>query len=96
MLSKYDFTKIYDLQNSSRTRFYKRFLLKNINWSSSDTSLEEGQTKEEFDNSSVLDRFETQLKKNQIKIENTKNINLTWAVLDIKRLISNILIMSIF
>ena len=87
MLLKYNFVKIYDLQNSSRTRFYKKFLLKNINWSSSDTSLEKGQTKKEFDNFSVLDRFETQLKKNQIKIENTKNINLTWAVLDIKRLI---------
>ena len=28
LLSKYNFSKVIDLQNSSRTKFYKRFILK--------------------------------------------------------------------
>ena len=87
LLLKYNFTKIYDLQNSSRSRFYKNFLLRNITWSSSYTSLDEGQTKKDFDNYSVLDRFEIQLKKENIKVQNTKNIDLTWSLLDINRMI---------
>ena len=56
-LAKYNFTKIFDLQNSSRTKFYKRFILKNIDWSSSETSLEPSQ-KSDFDKDPVLDRME--------------------------------------
>ena len=44
-LLKYDFSKVFDLQNSSRTKFYKRFILKNIDWSSTETSLDPGQKK---------------------------------------------------
>ena len=32
-LSRYDISKVFDLQNSSRTKFYKRFIIKNIEWS---------------------------------------------------------------
>ena len=28
LLSRYDFSYVFDLQNSSRTKFYKRFILK--------------------------------------------------------------------
>ena len=35
LLSKYQFAKVFDLQNSRRTRFYKNFILKNLEWSSS-------------------------------------------------------------
>ena len=45
ILSKYNFTKVFDLQNSSRTKFYKRFIIKNAEWSSSETALELGQKK---------------------------------------------------
>ena len=41
-LSKYNFTKVFDLQNSNRTRFYKNFILKNVEWSSSETTLKPG------------------------------------------------------
>tara|TARA_B100000963_G_scaffold202932_1_gene176731 strand:+ start:23 stop:391 length:369 start_codon:yes stop_codon:yes gene_type:complete len=47
-LSKYNFSKVFDLQNSSRTKFYKRFVIKNTEWSSSETSLEPGQKKKRF------------------------------------------------
>ena len=79
-LSKYDFSKVFDLQNSSRTKFYKRFIIKNVEWSSTDTALEPGQRKSDFDKDPVLDRMEIQLKKSGIETEFTKNIDLSWAV----------------
>ena len=85
-LAKYNFTKIYDLQNSSRTKFYKRFILKNVEWSSTETSLEPGQKKSDFDKDPVLDRMEIQLKKSGIQTEFVKNIDLNWAISDIFRL----------
>ena len=79
-LSKYDFSKVFDLQNSSRTKFYKRFIIKNIEWSSTETALEPGQKKKDFDQDPVLNRMEIQLKKSGIETEFTKNIDLSWAV----------------
>jgi len=79
-LSKYDFSKVFDLQNSSRTKFYKRFLIKNVEWSSTETVLEPDQRKSDFDKDPVLDRMEIQLKKSGIETEFTKNIDLNWAV----------------
>ena len=79
-LLKYDFSKVFDLQNSSRTKFYKRFIIKNVEWSSTETSLEPGQKKKDFDQDPVLDRMEIQLKKSGVETEFTKNIDLSWAV----------------
>ena len=79
-LSKYDFSKVFDLQNSSRTKFYKRFIIKNVEWSSTETALEPGQKKSDFDKDPVLDRMEIQLKKSGIEPEFTKNIDLSWEV----------------
>ena len=79
-LSKYDFSKVFDLQNSNRTKFYKRFIIKNVEWSSTETALEPGQRKSDFDKDPVLDRMEIQLKKSGIETEFTKNIDLSWAV----------------
>ena len=87
ILLKYNFSKVFDLQNSSRTKFYKRFIIKNANWSSSETVLELGQKKEDFDKEPVLDRMELQLKKSGIETIFTKNIDLSWATLDVSRLI---------
>ena len=87
-LSRYGFSKIFDLQNSNRTKFYKRFILdKSIEWSSTESALESGQKKSDFDKDPVLDRIEIQLKKSGIDVEYTKNINLDGAVADITRLI---------
>ena len=64
-IKKLNFQKVFDLQNSSRTKFYQRILFPNSNlnkWSSSDTTLPSDKTKEEFDKNPVLDRFEHQLK----------------------------------
>ena len=85
-LAKYNFTKVFDLQNSSRTKFYKRFIIKESEWSSSETSLEPGQNKRDFDKDPVLNRMEIQLKKSGIETEFIKNIDLSWATSDISRL----------
>ena len=79
-LAKYDFSKVFDLQNSSRTRFYKRFIIKDVEWSSTETTLEPGQNKRDFDQDPVLDRLEVQIKKSGIETEFTKNIDLSWAI----------------
>ena len=88
ILARYDFSKVFDLQNSRRTKFYKRFILnKNIEWSSSETVLEPGQKKKDFDKDPVLDRMKLQLKKSGLETEFTKNINLSWAIKDVSRLL---------
>ena len=87
-LARYDFTRVFDLQNSNRTKFYKRFIInKNTEWSSSETTLEPGQKKSDFDKEPVLDRMELQLKKSGLATEFTRNINLDWAIKDITRLL---------
>ncbi len=50
MISKLRLIKIYDLQNSSRTSFYRKFLLNKIKWSSTETTLPSGTNKSDFDN----------------------------------------------
>ena len=86
-LAKYDFSKVFDLQNSSRTKFYKRFIIKNAEWSSAETALEPGQRKNDFNKDPVLDRIEIQLKKSGIETEFTKNIDLSWAIKNISHLV---------
>ena len=68
-----------DIQNLIK-EFYKRFIIKNVEWSSTETALEPGQRKSDFDKDPVLDRMEIQLKKSGIETEFTKNIDLSWAV----------------
>jgi ADP-heptose:LPS heptosyltransferase len=87
-LQRYNFSKVFDLQNSNRTKFYKKFIInKEVEWSSSETVLEPGQKKSDFDKDPVLERMELQLKKSGIETECTRNINIDWAIKDISRLI---------
>jgi len=86
-LLRYDISKVFDLQNSSRTKFYRKFIIKNTEWSSTETSLKPGQKKIDFDQDPVLDRMEIQLKKSGVETEFTKNIDLDWATTDISRLL---------
>ena len=86
LLSKYNFSKVFDLQNSRRTKFYRNFILKNAEWSSSTNTLEAGQSKKDFDNYPVLDRMELQLKKSNIPTKYVKNVDLSWAKEDLSKL----------
>ena len=87
LLAKYNFTKVFDLQNSRRTNFYKKFIIKNAEWSSSQTILEPGESKKDIDDYPVLDRMELQLKKSHIPTNYIKNIDLSWANEDLSKLI---------
>jgi len=81
-LKNLNFKKIYDLQNSSRTVFYKNILFpksKFDKWSSSETTLPTNTTKVEFDKNPVLDRFDHQLKTSSLNTSNTMKPNFSWA-----------------
>ena len=85
-LKKLNIKKVYDLQNSSRTKFYKNILFSKANfntWSSSETTLPSNISKEEFDKDPVLNRFEHQLKTSGIKTEHTMKPNFSWTVTNI-------------
>ena len=85
-LKKLNIKKVYDLQNSSRTKFYKNILFSKANfntWSSSETTLPSNTSKEEFDKNPVLDRFDHQLKISGIKTEHTTKPNFNWSVTNI-------------
>ncbi len=85
LLERYEFSHVFDLQNSNRTKFYKKYLLKKPIWSSSETSLEDGEKLSDFNEDSVLTRMERQLKKSNVLIKNTQAINLNWSIKDISR-----------
>ena len=85
LLEKYEFSHVFDLQNSNRTKFYKKYLLKKPIWSSSETSLNEGENLSDFNEDSVLHRMTKQLKKSNVIIKNTQAINLDWGFMDISR-----------
>tara|TARA_B100000035_G_scaffold250879_1_gene219897 strand:- start:162 stop:1100 length:939 start_codon:yes stop_codon:yes gene_type:complete len=90
-IKKLNIVKVYDLQNSSRTSFYKKILFPNSNlnkWSSSETTLPENKSKEEFDKISVLERFEHQLKTSGLKTKNTLKPDFSWSCEDIARILS--------
>ena len=88
-IKKYKFTKVYDLQNSKRTSFYKRILFPNSNsniWSSSETTLPSDSSKDEFDKKPVLDRFNHQLKVSGIITKHTMSPDFSWSCSDISKI----------
>ena len=88
-LKKYNFSKVFDLQNSSRTNFYKNILFPKAGyevWSSSITTLPSNKKKEEFDKDSVLERFNYQLKASGLKTFNTLKPDFNWAATDISEI----------
>ena len=88
-LKKHSFSKVFDLQNSSRTNFYKNILFpkaKKETWSSSITTLPEVIDKKEFDKHSVLDRFNHQLQTSGLKTSNTINPDFSWACSEISEI----------
>ena len=91
-LKKYKFSKIFDLQNSSRTTFYKNILYPKSGyefWSSSHTTIPLDQDKDKFDKISVLERFDHQLKISGLNTSNTSRPDFTWAATDISEIKSH-------
>ena len=79
MINKYSFSNIYDLQNSSRTSFYRKFLFKKSSWCSTETTLKNGEKKKDFDEFSVLERFKIQLENFNIKTKFSLKPDFSWA-----------------
>ena len=91
-IKKYNFSKVYDLQNSSRTSFYKNILFPKADktiWCSTETTLPEGTIKKDFDKDSVLSRFDYQLKSSGINTNNTMKPDFSWSTVDISEIKNN-------
>ncbi|EDZ61051.1 heptosyltransferase family protein [Candidatus Pelagibacter sp. HTCC7211] len=88
-IKKYKFSKVYDLQNSSRTSFYKKILFPKVTkdiWSSTETTLPTGTSKEDFDKDSVLSKFDHQLKSSGINTRHTLSPDFSWSLTDISQI----------
>ena len=73
IINSLNFNKVYDLQNSNRTGFYRKFLFNIKDWSSSKDSPEKKY------NNSVLQRFDEQLRKSNIQTLYTLKPDFSWA-----------------
>ena len=74
------FQKVFDLQNSRRTEFYRKYLSNSIEWISSRTILNPNERKEEFDKKSILERFQIQLSRANVNVQYTQNPQVTWMI----------------
>ena len=74
-IKKHKFSKIFDLQNSSRSLFYKNILLPKATcevWSSSYTTLPDEKSKDEFE---ILSKRVENLEKKLSQTKSKKNKN---------------------
>jgi len=88
MISRFDFSHVYDLQNSSRTSFYRKYLLNISNWSSAETILKKNEKKKDFYNEPVLERFKMQLDRFNIKTNYTLKPNFSWARVSVDKIVN--------
>ena len=88
MLDKYDFSYVYDLQNSSRTSFYRKYLFKIRNWNCTETILRKNEKKKDFDKASVLERFKVQLEGSNIKTKYSLNPDFSWAKVNVDKIVN--------
>tara|TARA_B100001123_G_scaffold349189_1_gene399075 strand:+ start:1233 stop:2177 length:945 start_codon:yes stop_codon:yes gene_type:complete len=88
MVEKFNFTMVFDLQNSTRTSFYKKYLFKIPFWNSAVTSLKKGERKKDFDNYPVLERFKLQLDSVKVKTNYTLQPDFSWAVVNIDQIVN--------
>ena len=72
-INSLNFKKVYDLQNSNRTNFYRKFIFNIGDWSSSKDIPESKY------NSSVLQRFDEQLRISNIQTRFTLKPDFSWA-----------------
>ena len=88
MIKKFNFSYVYDLQNSSRTSFYRKYLFNISNWSSTKTTLKKGTKKSDFDHSPVLERFKFQLDNSNIKTKYSLKPDFSWACLNVDQIVN--------
>lgn len=88
MLKKYNFSHVYDLQNSSRTIFYQKYLLNALQWSSTVTTLKKGTSKKDFNKESVLERFKIQLDNSNVKTNHTTRPDFSWSCANVEQIVN--------
>ena len=88
MIQKFDFSHAYDLQNSTRTSFYRKYLFNISYWSSSKTVLKKGFKKSDFEENSVLDRFKYQLDESNVKTKYSLKPDFSWACVNVNQIIN--------
>ena len=88
IFSKFKFEKVFDLQNSSRTSFYRKFILKIPDWSSTKTTLKKGEKKKDFDQESVLSRFKIQLENSDVLVQHCLKPDFTWAAVNVDKIVN--------
>ena len=89
MIERFSFIKVFDLQNSSRTKFYRKiFFKKDVFWSDSNISVSKEQAIEEK-KLPVLERMKLQLNRSEIsETQFTKTPDITWLVKNIKNIVN--------
>ena len=88
MIKKFNFLRVYDLQNSSRTSFYKRYLFNISNWSSTKTILNKELKKSDFDQDSVLERLKFQLENSNINTKYSLKPDFSWACINVDQIVN--------
>ena len=88
LLDKFNFSKVYDLQNSSRTSFYRKFLLNRPTWNSSEIVAKKNEKKNNSNNEGVLERFNQQLIYSNIKTKYTLKPDFSWAAVSIDKIVN--------
>ena len=88
MLKKFNFSFVYDLQNSSRTSFYRKFLLNTSEWSCTETALKQNQKKKDFDKEPVLERLKIQLDNSNVNTNHTLKPDFSWAKLNVDKVVN--------
>ena len=89
MLLRFSFIKVFDLQNSSRTKFYKKFIFKDDTiWSDSQSFISKEILLSEKE-LPVLERMKLQLERSGIsQTEFTKKPDLMWAIKNINNIVN--------
>ena len=88
LLKKYNFSFVFDLQNSSRTSFYRKYLLNISNWSSTETILKKDEKKENFDNQPVLNKLKSQLDFSNVKAIHSLKPDFSWASVNVDKIVN--------
>ena len=88
MIKKFNFLHVYDLQNSSRTSFYKRYLFNISNWSSTKTIPNKELKKSNFDQDSVLERLKFQLENSNINTKYSLKPDFSWACINVDQIVN--------
>jgi len=88
LIKKFNFTKAYDLQNSSRTLFYKKYLFNIKEWNSTRTTIKQKIKKIDFDKNSVLHRFKIQLESSNVNVKYSLVPDFSWACVNVDQIVN--------